>query len=35
MEFLVRWRGYPPSEASWEPADILEQDVPDVGEPFR
>ncbi|DAZ99278.1 TPA: hypothetical protein N0F65_005446 [Lagenidium giganteum] len=33
--FFVRWRGYPPSEDSWEPVDILEQDVPDLVEALR
>ena len=29
-EFLVRWRGYSSSHDSWEPEEVLKQDVPDV-----
>ena len=29
-EYLVRWRGFPSSHDSWEPEDVLLQDVPDV-----
>jgi hypothetical protein len=29
-EYLVRWRGYPPSADSWEPRSMLLEDVPDL-----
>ena len=30
MYYLVRWKGYPPSQSSWEPHFQLEMDIPDV-----
>ena len=34
-EYLVRWRGFPPSHDSWEPEYVLQQDVPDVLADYR
>ena len=30
VKYLVKWRGYPPHEATWEPRQALLEDVPDV-----
>ncbi|GBC11511.2 DDE-type integrase/transposase/recombinase [Rhizophagus irregularis DAOM 181602=DAOM 197198] len=29
-QYLVKWERYPDTEATWEPADRLEEDVPDL-----
>ncbi|GET55211.1 chromobox protein homolog 1-like isoform X1 [Rhizophagus irregularis DAOM 181602=DAOM 197198] len=29
-QYLVKWERYPDTEATWEPADWLEEDVPDL-----
>lgn len=29
-QYLVKWMGYPHEQNSWEPAEMLEQDVPDL-----
>ena len=29
-EYLVKWKRYPENQATWEPADKLQEDVPDL-----
>ncbi|PKC75155.1 chromo-domain-containing protein [Rhizophagus irregularis] len=29
-QYLVKWKHYPDTEATWKPADRLEEDVPDL-----
>jgi len=29
-EFLVRWRGFDPADATWEPRSTLSEDIPDL-----
>ncbi|GET59462.1 chromobox protein homolog 5-like [Rhizophagus irregularis DAOM 181602=DAOM 197198] len=29
-QYLVKWERYPDTEATWEPADRLEENVPDL-----
>jgi len=29
-QYLVKWERYPDTEATWEPASRLEEDVPDL-----
>ena len=28
LQYLIDWKGYSPSDRSWEPADVIAQDVP-------
>ena len=30
LQYLVKWERYPESEATWEPADKLQEDVPNL-----
>src|SRR2546423_13101960 len=30
LQYLVKWERYPKSEATWEPADSLKEDVPNL-----
>jgi len=30
LQYLVKWERYPESEATWEPADSLKEDVPNL-----
>lgn len=30
IQYLVKWERYPESEATWEPADRLQEDVPNL-----
>ena len=30
LQYLVKWERYPESEATWESADKLQEDVPDM-----
>jgi hypothetical protein len=34
-EYRVRWRGYDPSQDSWEPEGVLRTDVPDLVNDFH
>jgi hypothetical protein len=33
-QYLVKWECYPDNEATWEPADQLEEDVPNLVRKF-
>jgi hypothetical protein len=35
LEYLVQWQGFEPEEATWEPAGVLEEDVPKVVQKFQ
>jgi chromobox protein 5 len=35
LQYLVRWRGYPPDQDSWEPHEQLLDDVPDLVAAYR
>jgi len=34
-EYLVKWKGYDEDENTWEPAGVIEADVPGAVEDFR
>jgi hypothetical protein len=35
LQYLIDWKGYSPADRSWEPADIIAQDVPEVVSDFH
>lgn len=34
-EYLIKWLGYPLHDATWEPARIIKQDVPDLVQQYE
>ena len=35
FQYLVKWSGYPLSDASWEPAQVIKEDLPEMVEEFE
>ena len=34
LQYLIKWKRYPESEASWEPANKIQEDVPNLVNEF-
>jgi hypothetical protein len=35
LQYLIDWKGYAPADRSWEPADVIVQDVPTLVAQFH
>lgn len=35
LQYLIDWKGYSPSDRSWEPGSVIQEDVPDLTSDFH